>query len=222
MNTMKNKEDQRFRILLQRMHAQASNGLAFSTSQYDIRRFAEILEALGEIEDLLNTSEPPKNRTPIGLRRPASAIGSQEYVTPKVAVATAVFDADREVLLVQRERSLWTLPGGYADVGFDPARNAVKEVREETGLEVDITALVGIYDSSLHSFPTLGRQVYTLVFYAGLLGGSLCADPVETLGASFFSLDSLPCIPNVTRSQIALAYRIHQGLAVTPFLAGIR
>ena len=208
----------RLGMLLERIHAQASNGLAFSTNEYDVRRYADIVRTLGEMGSLLEAGDLLENGSAIGLGRPASAIGSQEYATPKIAVAAVVFSPEHEVLLVQREQRLWTLPGGYADVGFDPARNAENEVKEETGLDVRVTAVVGIYDSSLHKFPTFGRHVYTIVFHAELLGGSLCADPVETLGASFYNVDSLPPVPHVISSQIDLAYRIHHGVSVKAFV----
>ena len=115
--------------------------------------------------------------------RPQSIWGTnKEYVTPKVAVATVVFNPEGEVLLVKRKEGFWALPGGYADVSLDPIENAEKEVKEETGLEVRVERLIGIYDSNISKFPTIGRQVYALVFYATLGGGDITPDPVETNG----------------------------------------
>jgi ADP-ribose pyrophosphatase YjhB (NUDIX family) len=191
--------------------------LAFSTNAHDLNRYKDILAALSDITELLNRNNPVAIGTIVNWGHAPSGLGAREYVTPKVAVATVVFNSDHEVLLVKRDQNLWTLPGGFADVGFDPARNAEKEVKEETGLDVRVAALLGVYDLDLHDFPVHGRQIYTLAFYAKLMGGSLHADPVETLGASFFSLGSLPRVPNVTFGQVELAYRIHLGKLISPF-----
>jgi ADP-ribose pyrophosphatase YjhB (NUDIX family) len=214
---MVNDTAKELRILLERIHAQASTGLAFSTDAHDLNRYKDILAALGDVAKLLNEKSPSAIGTSVHWGQAPNRIGSQEYVTPKVAVAAIVFDNDNRVLLVKRNRDLWTLPGGFADVGFDPARNVEKEVQEETGLDVKVTALLGIYDSNLHEFPILERQIYTLAFYARLLGGTLRPDPLETMGASFFSVDSFPRVPSVTFAQVELARRVHLGESISPF-----
>jgi ADP-ribose pyrophosphatase YjhB (NUDIX family) len=207
----------KLRALLERVYAQASNGLAFSTNAYELKRYKDILDALSGIAELFNGNGSAAVGTNVNWRSASSEIGTKEYVTPKIAVAAIVFNNDGHVLLVKRDYDLWTLPGGFADVGLDPARNVEREVKEETGLDVKAAALIGVYDSNLYDFPTLGRQIYTLAFYAKLLGGSLHPDPVETLGASFFSLYSLPNVPNVTSAQVDLARRVHLGGMISPF-----
>ncbi len=63
--------------------------------------------------------------------------GVQGYVTPKVAVAAIVANERGELLLTQRADSgVWLYPVGYADVGYSPCEIAIKEVFEETGIEV--------------------------------------------------------------------------------------
>src|SRR6218665_3771813 len=57
------------------------------------------------------------------------------YATPKVDVRAVVFDGDSVLLVREASNGLWTLPGGWADLNLSPATNAIKEVREESGLE---------------------------------------------------------------------------------------
>jgi len=142
-------------------------------------------------------------------------ISEEDYITPKVSVATVAIDNNR-VLLVKRSNDLWSLPGGYADVGRDPIQNAVKEVREETGLDVAISQLIGVYDSNVSEFPTNGRHVYTLTFLGQVVGGVLTPDPVETNGAAFFNIHELPTIPSMTHLQITQGIRIVGGDSVKP------
>jgi 8-oxo-dGTP pyrophosphatase MutT (NUDIX family) len=68
-----------------------------------------------------------------------------------VAVAAVVLDDAGRVLVIQRtDNDLWALPGGAQDVGETTTTAAVREVREETGLDVEVTGLVGIYSDPRH------------------------------------------------------------------------
>lgn len=94
---------------------------------------------------------------------------------------------DGAILLTLREDfEVWCMPGGMLDEGESIAEAARREVREETGLEVELTRLVGIYTQ-------LGRfDDHDIVFAARVVGGTLTPDPHEVLEARFFPLDALP------------------------------
>lgn len=81
------------------------------------------------------------------LRRVCPACGFIHFADPKVAVVVFI-EHNKRVLLVRRSmdpmRGKWALPAGYVDDGEDPQSAAVREVREETGLHVEITQLVGV------------------------------------------------------------------------------
>ena len=212
---MSNNKSKELNILLESISAKARTGLAYSSDPYDLRRYQEILATLKQIADLLFDDSYFLDDLKTHFKDWQNSVGDKEYVTPKVAVAIAVFNDSGEVLLVKRNEGLWALPGGYADVGLDPIQNAEKEVREETGLIVKVEALIGIFDSNISEFPLVGRQTYTLAFYAKLLGGTLNADPVETKGASFFNSGSLPQMPPVIQKQIRRAFRVFNGEVLT-------
>ena len=73
--------------------------------------------------------------------------GVAGYVTPKVAVAAIVGNEQGEILLTQRADSgVWLYPVGWADVGYSPSEIAVKEVYEETGIEVEPVSLIAVLD----------------------------------------------------------------------------
>lgn len=130
------------------------------------------------------------------------------YATPKVDVRAAVIDAQNRILLVQEaSNGLWTLPGGWADLNTSPARNAIKEVREEAGLEVEVLKLIACWDKDLQGHPRQPEHVYKLVFLCRQTGGSLQTNH-ETSAAGFFALEELPplCPDRAARHYLDLAW----------------
>jgi ADP-ribose pyrophosphatase YjhB (NUDIX family) len=121
------------------------------------------------------------------------------YLDPKVAVGTIiriartpdeVRDPDRgeELVLVRRAiepgYGLWVFPGGYVDQGEEITSAAIREAREESGLEVRIDGLLDVYSYGGHS-PII------VVYTATAIGGELCADD-ECLEARLFRREEIP------------------------------
>jgi len=95
-----------------------------------------------------------------------------------VAACTVVTrDADGSVLLIRRtDNQLWALPGGAMEFGESVSQTAVREVREETGLEVQISGLVGIYTDPHHLVEFSDgevRQQFSICFTAERTGGTI-------------------------------------------------
>ncbi len=96
-------------------------------------------------------------------------------VVPSVVVA--VVNERSEMLMVHRaDNGLWALPGGGHDIGEFIADTVVREVREETGIDVEVTGLVGLYTNPRHVMAYDDgevRQQFSIAFRARPIGGQL-------------------------------------------------
>jgi len=171
----------------------AKTGLGFTQSQYERERFEEILKIAGDMKEAADE----------GLEGVVDADGyvtqwMQEvgrgvpgYQTPKVAVGAAVTNDEGELLLIKRADSgIWLYPTGWCDVGYSAPEVVVKEVLEETGIEVEPVRLIGVLDGM-----RLGESripLYSLLFFCRAVGGELNLHPLEVTDAGWFSRDQLP------------------------------
>ena len=95
-----------------------------------------------------------------------------------------VADGQGRIALVKRkDNELWALPGGGMELGESIEQGAVREVKEETGLDVEVDGLVGVYTNPQHVMAYDDgevRQQFSLCFTTKLLGGELQFDDEST------------------------------------------
>ncbi|AKC38486.1 Putative MutT/NUDIX-like protein [Mycolicibacterium phlei] len=99
------------------------------------------------------------------------------------ASAIVTDEQGRILLIKRRDNTLWALPGGGHDIGESIEQTAIREVKEETGLNVEITGLVGIYTNPAHVVAFSDgevRQQFSLCFATNLRGGELAIDHEST------------------------------------------
>jgi 8-oxo-dGTP diphosphatase len=110
------------------------------------------------------------------------------YLDPKIAVGTIIRTQASGIVLVRRAiepgYGKWVFPGGYVDRGEPLTDAAIREAREECGLDVRLEGLVNIY-----SYP--GRTPVIVVYAATALGGTLAVDE-ESLETAEFVPDAIP------------------------------
>jgi ADP-ribose pyrophosphatase YjhB (NUDIX family) len=123
------------------------------------------------------------------VRLVCDACGFVFYLDPKVAVGTIIRTADDEFVLCRRAiepgYGRWVFPGGYVDRGEKLEEAAVREAREECGLDVELERLV-----SLHSYR--GKTPIIIVWAARAVGGELKAADEESLEVRAFRAETIP------------------------------
>lgn len=185
------------------MLALAKVGLSYSENPYDIERYTEIrdrsVQVLGNHTDI-DTSELSAHFEKL-----------DDYPTPKVDVRGVVFRDHRILLVREQVDGCWAMPGGWAEIGFSPSENVVKEVREESGLEVEVDRLLAMWDKAKHGHPPDAFAIYKLNFLCKETGGSLGGGH-EVTDVGFFPIDQLPELstPRNTAEQIRQLYQLAQ------------
>ena len=167
----------------------ARTGLGFTESLYEQERFEEVLRVAADIRVAAGQESQAEHAVHEWLRQVGRGVDG--YVTPKVAVGAVVGNRQGELLLVQRSDSgAWLYPTGWADVGYSASEVAVKEVLEETGIEVEPLRLVAVLDGLRLGFTRI--PLYSLVFHCRMVGGALRRHPLECSDVGWFAEDRLP------------------------------
>ncbi|SFL23632.1 ADP-ribose pyrophosphatase YjhB, NUDIX family [Halogranum rubrum] len=160
----------------------AQNGLEYAENPYDRERYDRLLtltsEGYGDLLDLPTESVRERLAADVG------------HATAKVGGGAAVFDDAGRVLLVERaDDGTWGLPCGYVEPNESPAETAVRETREETGLDVESVELVDVY----HRPPGhLGPHSLVSVRYLCERRGGELTTSHETTDVQYWHLDEVP------------------------------
>lgn len=122
-------------------------------------------------------------------------------VVPSVT-AVVLNDEDQLLLIHKTDNDLWALPGGGHDVGESIADTVVREVQEETGVDVEVTGIVGLFTDPRHVMAYDDgevRQQFSICFTTRLLGGDLhtSSESKEVRWVAPTELDSLNMHPSM-------------------------
>ncbi len=182
--------------VVQALQRIAQAGLTYTEGPFDRERYSELMRIAAEI-------------AAAAWQSPVAAVedvlrADKGYATPKVDVR-AVVPKDGKLLFVRESADgLWSLPGGWADIGSTPREMAAREVLEETGYVVEPMRLLALYDKSRHrEHPRELHWVYKVMIECKLVSGAPKTSH-ETTEIAFFGKDELPplSLPRITRAQV--------------------
>ncbi|MEQ9301086.1 MAG: NUDIX hydrolase [Cyclobacteriaceae bacterium] len=196
--------------LIKQVRSLAQTGLHYQKDPYDQERYKELSDISLQMLSLV-MDQPVANLE--------SAFPETDgYITPNVDVRAVVLNDKSELLMVKEAiDGKWSLPGGWADIGYTPKEVAVKEVREEAGFTVKATRLLALMDKKCHEHPVDVYYVYKIFILCEESGPRLDSHH-ETTEVRFFPIGDLPelSLPRNNQNQIRMVYdrAIDTGLAV--------
>lgn len=119
-------------------------------------------------------------------------VGNSEII---MSCAACVIPDERGAILLQKRvgNGLWGLPGGIMELGESLDETAKREVFEETGLNIEIDKLQGVYSKYFAQCANGDKlQPVLAVFIGHIVGGEMKCDEKETLALQYFGKDELP------------------------------
>ncbi|MDO5779823.1 MAG: NUDIX hydrolase [Clostridium sp.] len=164
----------------------AQCGLTYTKDVYDKERYEQLRNIAAEM--LSYKTEIPVNKIK------NLFCNEKGYQTPKLDTRAAIFK-DGKILLVHEKSGTWSLPGGWVDVLESIESNTIKEVKEETGLDIVAKEIIAIQDRNKHNTPLYPYGVCKVFVQCNLIGGEF-VENIETTEIGYFSLDNLPNLSN--------------------------
>jgi 8-oxo-dGTP pyrophosphatase MutT (NUDIX family) len=139
------------------------------------------------------------------LRRIRRLVGHDLLLLP--SVTAVVFNEQNQVLLQHNaDAHRWCLIGGAMDPGEQPAECAIREVKEEAGIDVTVRRLIGVHTRPLVSYPNGDKVLYVSTsFLCAAAAGEprICDD--ESLDMRYFAVSEMPRLIDIDQQLIAIA-----------------
>jgi len=191
--------------LLDELQTIARTGLAYAANPYDRERYRRLLN-LASIyyEQILDLPAADVRQ------RFAAELG---YITPKVGAEAAIFDADGRILLLLRaDDGQWCLPCGWVEPNESPVEAAIREAKEESGLDVRPVQLVDVFTRK----PNIGYGPHTavaVVYLCEVVGGTLGG---HTKALHYATGGSTRCPPGMSSTTSTRSRHTRHGATSRP------
>lgn len=181
----------------------AQAGLAYTQNVYDIERYERLREIAAEM--IVEKSD-------ISLEKVKDLFCNETgYQTPKLDTRAAIFQ-DNKILLTHEKNGTWSLPGGWVDVLESAKSNTIKEVKEETGLDVETVKLIAVQDRNKHNRPVYAYGIWKVFVLCEYIKGEFIENS-ETTEIKYFGLDELPdnlAEEKCTKEQIKMCFQARE------------
>ena len=183
----------------------AQAGLAYTNNVYDIERYERLREISAEIIE---------EKSNLNLEKVKDLFCSETgYQTPKIDTRAVIFKDDK-ILLTHENNGTWSLPGGWCDVLESVGSNTIKEVKEETGLDVENIKIISVQDRNKHNKPIYAYGVCKIFVQCNIIGGEFIEN-IETTEIKYFSLDEIPnnlAEEKTNREQIEMCFEAYKNV----------
>jgi ADP-ribose pyrophosphatase YjhB (NUDIX family) len=186
---------------IKRLKSLADTGLLYCKNEYDKDRYIELREISFHLLHKFSGASMEELRF---ILPPAT-----DYPTAKVDIRGIAISEDNKILLVKESvDGKWSLPGGWADVGYSPKETIIKEFKEETGLDIIPERLLAVFDKKMHPHPPQPFYVYKMVFFCKPVSTEIIKG-FDVLDVAYFDADSLPALSEdrILESQIKLLFK---------------
>ena len=177
----------------------AQNGLTYANNVYDIERYERLRDISAEMLNM---------KTALSIDKIKDLFCNETgYQTPKLDTRAVIFK-DNKILLVHENNGTWSLPGGWVDVLESVKSNTIKEVKEETGLNVLAKKIIAIQDRNKHNKPIYAYGVCKIFVLCDIIDGKFEKN-IETTEIDYFSIDNLPLLAEEknNKEQIAMCFK---------------
>ena len=184
------------------IQSRAQAGIEYSNNVYDTERY----ERLREI-----SAEMINEKSDISLDKVKNLFCNEiGYQTPKIDTRAVIFK-DNKILLTHEKNGTWSLPGGWCDVLESVKSNTLKEVKEETGLDVETIKIIAIQDRNKHNKPIYAYGICKVFVLCNVIGGEFIEN-IETTEIAYFSIDEIPdnlAEEKTNKEQIEMCFKAY-------------
>ena len=180
----------------------AQAGLTYGKDIYDKERYERIRDISAEIVS---------NYTDIEIEKVKDLFCNEVgYQTPKLDTRAAIFE-EGKILLVRENNGKWSLPGGWVDVNVSVKENTIKEVKEESGLDVSADRIIAVQDRAKHNLPVYAYGVCKVFVLCSVLGGEFVKN-IETTEFQYFGEFEIPELAEEKNNleQIKMCFRAYR------------
>ena len=175
-------------VLLSKLQGIAQTGLHYGKDPFDRERYEQLAEITGQLIQNLSDASSAEiyhfQNTDVG------------YATPKVDIRAVIFDERREKILLVKEKAddKWSIPGGWAYIGYSSKEIAAKDVFEEAGLHVEATEMIALVDKNKHAYPPALEHAYKMFILCRPLSEEVTTG-LETSAVAYKTLAEIKQLP---------------------------
>ncbi|WP_248514175.1 NUDIX hydrolase [Sporosarcina sp. NCCP-2222] len=132
-------------------------------------------------------------------------MGANTYTPAKhfVSAATIVLNEQNEILLIKGPRRGWEMPGGIVEEGESLKEAAIRETKEEAGIEIEVIKFCGI-------FQNVQKSICNTLFLAKPVGGELTTSP-ESIEVGFFPIEQALQMITIDNFRQRIEYCLDNG-----------